>query len=63
MPRIRNVSDVAVSLNAIGGPEPFTASVDPDEVIEVPQDVFKAHEWPESIWHVVESRTNSKKED
>lgn len=55
MPKIRNVSDSDLLLGVLGRVVPM------DEVVEVSQDVFDEHVWPESLWRVVgASKTNSK---
>lgn len=44
MASVRNMSKHTVDLRCIG------RSVDPDEKVDVPDDVFKAHVWPETVW-------------
>ena len=48
------------------GHEPHTVpllgrTLEPDELVEVDNDVFKAHDWPESLWTVVEKSTPKSK--
>lgn len=47
MAKLRNVSDSDLYLAPVG------RAVVMDEVVEVPDDVFQAHAWPESLWAVV----------
>ena len=49
MAKIRNVSDGTLDLRVDG----FTATVEQDEVTEVPDVIFAAYVWPESLWAVV----------
>lgn len=35
-------------------------SVEPDELVTVDDDVFKAHDWPEENWAVVEKKSTTK---
>ena len=37
-------------------------SVEPDELVTVDDDVFKAHEWPEANWSIVEKKSTAKKD-
>lgn len=34
---------------------PINRLVQPDELVEVDNAVFKSYDWPESLWHVVAS--------
>lgn len=49
MAKLRNVSDGPLDLRVDG----FTATVEQDEVTDVPDTIFQAHAWPESLWAVV----------
>jgi hypothetical protein len=41
---VRNISEHTVDLRCIG------RSVAPDERVDVPDDVFKSHEWADTVW-------------
>lgn len=34
-------------------------TVDPDELVEVDEATFKAHEWPESLWSVPDAKAKT----
>lgn len=53
MAKLRNVSDDTLLLGPVG------VEVAPDEVVEVPDDVFNQHSWAESLWAVVSSPKKS----
>ncbi len=50
MAKIRNVSDGPLEVRLSTG---FTATVDPDSVLEVPDEEYDAHSWAESLWSLV----------
>ncbi|MGZ4663720.1 MAG: hypothetical protein ACXV5Q_01370 [Frankiaceae bacterium] len=58
MAKVRNVSDSPLELRLDG----FTASADLDEVIEVPDAIFSAHDFAESLWSVVTPSSKKKAE-
>lgn len=35
-------------------------TVQPDELVEVDNDVFKQHDWPETTWTVVDRKATTK---
>lgn len=47
MAKLRNVSDAPLEVRALG------RTVDVDEVLEVPDDFYDQHAWPETLWAVV----------
>ena len=47
MTKLRNVSTDTLELRLLG------RVVAPDEVVDVPDDVFAEHAWPETLWAVV----------
>lgn len=47
MAKVRNISNEELSVPLLG------RSVEPDTVVEVDDDVFNAHAWPETTWAVV----------
>lgn len=55
MAKLRNVSDAALDLRALG------KTVDVDEVVEVPDDFFENHAWAETLWAVVQGPKSSSK--
>lgn len=48
MAKVRNVSPDTLVVPLLGG-----RVVEPDEVVEVGDDLFLEHDWPESTWAVV----------
>lgn len=60
MAKVRNVSNDILELRLSGGD--WRANAAPDEVVEVPDDLFKAHAWPEDLWTVVGSGKSKSEE-
>lgn len=56
MARVRYVGDEPRDVPLLG------RSVEPDELVEVDDEVFTPYDWPEAQWSVVEkAKTNQKK--
>lgn len=47
MAKLRNVSADVLNVPLLG------RDVDPDQVVDVPDDLLEAYAWPESVWQVV----------
>lgn len=54
MAKLRNISPDEHEVPVLG------RSVGVDEVVHVPDDVFEAHSWPDTIWQVVSAPKPSK---
>ncbi|MGZ6836777.1 MAG: hypothetical protein ACXVGE_13055 [Blastococcus sp.] len=59
MAKVRNVSDSPLELRLDG----LIRTADLDEVIEVPDELFAAHSWSESLWAVVTPAKSNKKSE
>lgn len=58
MAKVRNIGPKPVMLVCI------TRTVDIDEVVDVPDEVFARHGWPEELWEVLsEGNTTNKDEE
>lgn len=57
MAKLRNVSPDTLELRLLGGDLRFTVA--PDEVVEVPDDVYKQHAWSEDVWTVVAAKSKN----
>lgn len=56
MASIRNKSEHRLYVRAIN------QAVDPDEQVDVPDDVFKIYDWPDTVWDVVKTPAKRKGE-
>lgn len=56
MAQVRNIAPEPRTIPALG------LSVDVDEVFQVPDEFFTAHEWPESLYEVIETPTTKESE-
>jgi hypothetical protein len=54
MAKLRNVSPDTLSVPLLG------VTVEPDQVLEVPDGVYEQYAWPESLWAVVAAAKPSK---
>lgn len=54
MPKLRFKGDEPHNVPVLG------RIVEPDEQVDVPDDVFKSREWPEALWDVPEKKSTAK---
>lgn len=47
MAKLRNISADTLNVPLLG------MDVEPDHIVDVPDEVFHAYAWPESVWQVV----------
>lgn len=45
--KLRNISEHRLHIRAAN------VAVDPDELVEIPDDVYTDHVWPDTVWTVV----------
>lgn len=56
MAKYRNITDQTLNVVCNGHPRGGSyGDVEPDQVLEVPDDVAAAHVWPETVWSEVEA--------
>lgn len=60
MAKLRNVSADTLELRLNGGD--WSATAEPDQVVEVPDDLYEQHAWPEDVWAVVSTRKTKNEE-
>ena len=49
MAKVRNISEHPLNLRMVN------QTVEPDAQVEVPDPLFAEHEWPDTVWEVVDS--------
>lgn len=57
MAKLRNVSADTLTVPMVG------ASVGPDEVLTVPDEMFEQYAWPETLWSVVSAKPSKSTTD
>jgi hypothetical protein len=52
--KLRNISPDTLQVPLLG------ATVEPDQVVDVPDQLFKDYAWPDSLWSVVSAKKTEK---
>lgn len=57
MAQIRNKTEHTLNIRVLN------RSAEPDELVDVPDDIFKEHVWPETVWDVKATKSAKTKSE